>query len=81
MNLAEWHAHNPVAVPMPWPGLWPNLTERPLLYVVVTLPHDQALLHRDLAAIGYVADLLGSDPLADYWCVHHPDGVRPWLPF
>jgi hypothetical protein len=55
----------------------PSTLDLPLLLVHVTTPADQAALHRELAAVGYVPDLLGSNAGGDWWRFYHPDGARP----
>lgn len=61
---------------------WPNdpvpdLSEGPLLEVIVTTPRDQARLHRDLCRAGYVPELLYEGVGADVYRFVHPDGERP----
>lgn len=62
-----------------WPGPIPDLPDYydgfPLLHVKVTTPRDQAALHRDLARLGYMPQVL--DDAETEWRFDHPDGERP----
>lgn len=71
---------NPDGLTVLWPadGI-PDLAYRPvppLLFLTVTTPLDQASVHRDLAALGYVPELIDEGRF-DRWMLYHPDGVRP----
>lgn len=59
-----------------WPGPLPDLSVLPVLYIRVTTPRDQGLLHHELTRLGYIAELMASDDEADYWRFEHPDGER-----
>lgn len=60
-----------------WPGPFPDLDALEPLLVTVTTPRNQASLHRELAALGYVPELLDTDGMRERWQFIHPDGRRP----
>lgn len=67
-TFRTWEPHADLAV---------DLTALPLLHIAVTTPRDQAVLHRHLANLGYVPELMFADEVTDYWRFQHPDGVKP----
>lgn len=76
IQLNQDHQIFPIVLTWPADPL-PDLSANPLLYIRVTFPRDQAILHRYLAKLGYVPDVIEETPNVDYWRFYHPDGPRP----
>lgn len=63
-----------------WPATKPediDLSKKEVLYIMVSIPKDQAALQRFLALKGYVPFLLTDFDGIELWRFHHPDGPKP----
>lgn len=53
-----------------------DLINKPILYVTVTTPKDQSMLHRDLAILGYIPVFIKNIDDSELWRFNHPNGEK-----
>lgn len=70
-------------VDLRWPEEADELDKLPLdtdyavVFVLVSTPRDQALLHRKLGRMGYCPVFQHAEDGKELWRFHHPDGPKP----